>query len=38
MLKHIPNILTVSRFFLIPLILYYLVKDEYIVTFILLTI
>ncbi len=38
MLKHIPNILTISRFFLIPFILYYLIKDEYIVTFILLTI
>lgn len=38
MLKYIPNILTVSRFFFIPFILYYLTKDEYIVTFILLTI
>lgn len=31
MLKHIPNILTVLRFFLIPFTIYFLIKDEYIV-------
>jgi len=31
MLKHIPNILTVLRFFLIPFTIYFLVKDEYII-------
>ena len=29
MLKHIPNILTIIRFFIIPFIVYYLIKDEY---------
>lgn len=37
MLKHIPNALTILRFFIIPFIIYYLVQDEYIVAFILLT-
>lgn len=36
MLKHIPNILTILRFFIIPFIIYYLVKDEYIYAFIML--
>ena len=36
MLKHIPNTLTVLRFFIIPFIIYYLVKDEYIYAFIML--
>ena len=36
MLKHIPNILTVLRFFIIPFIVYYLVKDEYVFAFIML--
>ena len=36
MLKHIPNALTVLRFFIIPFIVYYLVKDEYIFAFIML--
>ena len=36
MLKHIPNALTILRFFLIPFIVYYLVKDNYIAAFILL--
>lgn len=38
MFKHIPNILTVIRFFIIPLIIYYLVKDQYLAAFIALTI
>ena len=38
MLKHIPNVLTVLRFFIIPFIIYYLVKDEYIYAFIMLAI
>ncbi|MBR1802616.1 MAG: CDP-alcohol phosphatidyltransferase family protein [Clostridia bacterium] len=38
MLKHIPNILTVSRFFLIPLIIYFIVVDNYIMAFVMLTI
>ncbi len=37
MLKHIPNALTIVRFFIVPFIIYYLVKDEYIVAFIMLT-
>ena len=36
MLKHIPNALTILRFFIIPFIIYYLVKDEYIFAFIML--
>ncbi len=37
MLKHIPNILTVLRFFLIPFIILSLVNDEYIAAIIILT-
>ena len=36
MLKHIPNILTIVRFFIIPFIVYYLIKDEYLCAFIIL--
>lgn len=36
MLKHIPNALTILRFFIIPFIIYYLVKNEYIFAFIML--
>lgn len=36
MLKHIPNILTVLRFFLIPFTIYYLAKDEYILAIVFL--
>ena len=36
MKKHIPNALTVLRFFIIPFIIYYLVKDEFIFAFIML--
>ena len=38
MLKHIPNVLTILRFFIIPFIIYYLVKDEYLFAFIMLTV
>lgn len=38
MAKHIPNILTVARFFLIPFIIYALVVDNYLMAFIFLTI
>ena len=38
MTKHIPNILTVARFFLIPFIIYFIVVDQYIVALILLTV
>ena len=38
MAKHIPNILTVARFFLIPFIIYFIVVDQYIVALILLTV
>lgn len=38
MLKHIPNVLTILRFFIIPFIVYYLIKDEYLFSFIMLTI
>lgn len=37
MLKHVPNILTVARFFLIPFIIYFIVVDQYIMAFIFLT-
>lgn len=38
MLKHIPNVLTILRFFIIPFIVYYLIKDEYLFAFIMLTV
>lgn len=38
MLKHIPNVLTIVRFFIIPFIIGYIVKDEYLSAFIALTI
>lgn len=38
MFKHIPNILTVIRFFLIPFIVSYIVQGNYILAFIFLTI
>ena len=38
MLRYIPNILTVLRFFLIPFILLFLVNDEFILAIIFLTI
>lgn len=37
MLKNIPNILTILRFFLIPFILHFLVHDEFILAIIFLT-
>ena len=37
MLKYVPNILTVLRFFLIPFTIYYLTQDEYIAAMIVLT-
>ena len=36
MSKHIPNLLTVLRFFIIPFIVYYLLNDEYIFAFVML--
>ncbi len=38
MLKHIPNVLTILRFFLIPLIVIACIKEQYIVAIIILTI
>ena len=38
MLKHIPNILTMARFFLIPIIVSYIVSGNYILAFVFLTI
>ncbi len=38
MFKHIPNILTILRFFLIPIIVYYIVQGNYILAFVYLTI
>ena len=38
MLKHVPNTLTIARFILIPFIIISLVQDNYVLTFILLTI
>lgn len=37
MLKYIPNILTVLRFFLIPFTVYYLVNDQFILAIVFLT-
>src|SRR5574344_773816 len=37
MFKHVPNFLTVVRFFLIPLIIISLLNDDYIIAFIILT-
>lgn len=38
MIKHVPNILTMIRFFLIPAILYFIFTEQYIAAFIMLTI
>lgn len=38
MFKHVPNILTIIRFFLIPVIISYLLKGDYILSFVFLTI
>lgn len=38
MFKHVPNILTIIRFILIPFIVYYITKEQYILSFIFLTI
>lgn len=38
MFKHIPNILTIARFFLIPIIVAYLVQGNYILAIVFLTI
>ena len=38
MLKNVPNALTIARFILIPFIIVSLVKEEYILTFIFLTV
>ena len=35
--KHIPNALTILRFILIPFIIVYIVKEQYLVAFIFLT-
>lgn len=37
MFKHLPNILTLLRFLLIPIILYFIIKENYILAFIFLT-
>lgn len=38
MIKHIPNILTMIRFLLIPFILYFIFTGAYIAAFIMLTV
>ena len=38
MAKHIPNILTIVRFFLIPFIIYFIITDQYAIAFLFLTI
>ena len=38
MVKQIPNILTVARFFLIPFIIYFILKEQYILAFVFLII
>ena len=37
MLKHIPNILTIIRFLLIPFIIFYALQDNYIAVILVLT-
>lgn len=37
-MKHIPNILTILRFFLIPFIMKYLFNDQYLLAFIMITV
>lgn len=36
-MKHIPNILTILRFFLIPFIIKYLMEDKYLIAFAIIT-
>ncbi len=38
MAKQIPNILTVARFFLIPIVIYFILKEQYILAFVFLVI
>lgn len=38
MIKHVPNILTIARFLLIPSILYFIFTEQYVAAFIMLTI
>lgn len=38
MIKHVPNILTVVRFLLIPIILYFVFTEQYIAAFLMLTV
>lgn len=38
MIKHVPNTLTIIRFFLIPAILYFIFTEQYIAAFIMLTV
>ena len=38
MIKHVPNILTIVRFLLIPLILYFIFTNQYVAAFIMLTV
>ena len=37
-MKHVPNILTIVRFILIPFIVYFAMKEQYIITTIILII
>lgn len=38
MLKHVPNILTIARFILIPFILYFIFTNQYVAAFVMLTV
>ncbi len=38
MIKHVPNILTMIRFLLIPFILYFIFTGSYVAAFIMLTV
>ena len=38
MIKHVPNILTIVRFFLIPFILYFIFTEQYVAAFVMLTV
>ena len=38
MFKHVPNLLTIIRFLLIPVIIFFAIKDNYVATIIVLTV
>ena len=38
MIKHVPNILTIIRFLLVPFILYFIITEKYVAAFVMLTV